>query len=113
VDGNNPEDVETVCNLISQLTSLHMGYCPRLQVSQPYLSVNLEMTHEMKLLLHSTNINSGVRNSCLRIQLLAAPPCWIVHECLVAVTGMAWMCFGCQLDSSVGIALHQVLGQAD
>ena len=32
VDGNNPEDVETICNLVSQLTSLHMGYCPRLQV---------------------------------------------------------------------------------
>lgn len=34
VDGNNPDDVETVCNLVSQLTSLHMGYCPRLQVGK-------------------------------------------------------------------------------
>jgi hypothetical protein len=32
VDGNNPDDVDTVCNMVSQLTSLHMGYCPRLQV---------------------------------------------------------------------------------
>lgn len=27
-----PEDVETICNMVSMLTSLHMGYCPRLQV---------------------------------------------------------------------------------
>jgi hypothetical protein len=32
VDGNNPEDVDTICNMVSRLTSLHMGYCPRLQV---------------------------------------------------------------------------------
>lgn len=32
VDGNNPEDIDTICNMVSRLTSLHMGYCPHLQV---------------------------------------------------------------------------------
>lgn len=34
VDGNNPNDINTICDLVSRLTSLHMGYCPRLQVSR-------------------------------------------------------------------------------
>ncbi|KAF6246658.1 hypothetical protein COO60DRAFT_1707554 [Scenedesmus sp. NREL 46B-D3] len=31
VDGNNPDDVDTICSMVTHLTSLHMGYCPRLQ----------------------------------------------------------------------------------
>lgn len=33
VDGNNPKDINTICDMVSRLTSLHMGYCPRLQVN--------------------------------------------------------------------------------
>jgi hypothetical protein len=47
VDGNNPEDVDTVCNMVSQLTALHMGYCPRLQVRS---ESNVKLTSQLHLL---------------------------------------------------------------
>eukprot|EP00877_Chromochloris_zofingiensis_P010725 jgi/Chrzof1/5906/Cz16g20070.t1 len=30
-DGSNPDDVEVICNLVTSLTSLSMGYAPRMQ----------------------------------------------------------------------------------
>uniref|UniRef100_A0A383WQF8 Uncharacterized protein n=1 Tax=Tetradesmus obliquus TaxID=3088 RepID=A0A383WQF8_TETOB len=50
VDGNNPDDVDTVCNMVTRLTSLHMGYCPRLQ--PPVLRKLLQVHNAMQQYLH-------------------------------------------------------------
>lgn len=74
VDGNNPEDVDTVCNMVSQLTSLHMGYCPRLQVR-----------HRVTLGLHTVSGSPVGVHICVVLM-------WLGHD--------SWVFCGCRNKGS-------------